>query len=250
LNWTASMESAFRLIKIALTTTPCLTLPDCDGDFEVTTDASEDESSVGAVLTQNGHPVGFESKKLDKHQRNYPVHDKAMFAIMHAIRKWRPFLLGKPFQIYTDHRSLIHFKTQPRLNQRQIRWMEEIADYDCEILYKPGKENVVADALSRIHINALALVTSRQVLNEIYNGYKEQPFVDLFIAVERGGGMTIRYTIQEKLLYYRTDEYESWRLVLLNIPYRQKVIHENHNLAIAGYPGFIQTYSKIARLYY
>jgi hypothetical protein len=250
LDWTTTMEIAFQQIKIALTSVPCLILPDPDGDFDVTTDASEDEASVGAVLTQNGHPVAFESKKLDKHQRNYPVHDKEMFAIMHAIRKWRPFLLGKPFHIYTDHRSLVHFKTQPRLNQRQIRWMEEIADYDCEILYKPGKENVVADALSRIHINALTPVTSRKVLNEIYGGYKEQPFKDLFMAVERGGGTTNRYTIQQKLLYYRVDEYESWRLVLPDIPYRQKVIHENHNLAIAGHPGFVQTYSKMARLYY
>jgi hypothetical protein len=250
LEWTTAMSSAFQLVKIALTTSPCLILPDPEGDFEVTTDASEDEASVGAVLTQNNHPVAFESKKLDKHQRNYPVHDKEMFAIMHAIRKWRPFLLGKPFRIYTDHRSLVHFKTQPRLNQRQIRWMEEIAEYDCEILYKPGKENVVADALSRIHINALAPVTSRQILKEIYDGYKEQMYVDLFTAVERGGGTTTRYTIQDKLLYYRTDEYESWRLVLPNIPYRQKVIHENHNLAISGHPGFIQTYSKMARLYY
>jgi hypothetical protein len=128
--------------------------------------------------------------------------------------------------------------------------MEEIADYDCEILYKPGKENVVADALSRIHINALSPVTSQQVLNEIFNGYKEQTYVDLFMAVERGGGTTNRYTIQDQLLYYRTDEYEPWWLVLPNIPYRQRVVHENHNLAISGHPGFIQTYSKMARLYY
>jgi hypothetical protein len=68
LNWTAIMEKSFHLVKTGLTTAPCLMLPDPDGDFDVTTDASEDEASVGAVLTQNGHPVAFESKKLDIHQ--------------------------------------------------------------------------------------------------------------------------------------------------------------------------------------
>jgi hypothetical protein len=99
LDWITIMEKSFHLV----TTAPCLMLPDLDSDFDVTTDASEDEASVSAVLTQNSHPVALESKKLDVYQRNYPVYDKEMFAIMYEVRKWRPFLLGKPFQIYRDH---------------------------------------------------------------------------------------------------------------------------------------------------
>jgi hypothetical protein len=64
---------------------PCLSLPDPDSEFEVTTDASEDAKAVGAVVTQNGHPVAFESMKLNPHQFNYLVHDKEMCAIMHAL---------------------------------------------------------------------------------------------------------------------------------------------------------------------
>ena len=142
------MQTAFKEIKKALTSAPCLALPDPNGEFEVITDASEDAKAIGAVLVQNGHPVAYESKKLNVHQLNYPVHDKEMCAIMHALERWRPFLLGQHFKVYTDHRSLVHFKTQSNLNQRQLRWQEKAADYDMEILYKPGKENVVADALS------------------------------------------------------------------------------------------------------
>jgi hypothetical protein len=80
IEWTESMQTAFDELKQALTSAPCLALPDPDGEFEVTTDASEDAKAVGAVLTQNGHPVAYESTKLNMHQLNYPVHDKEMCA--------------------------------------------------------------------------------------------------------------------------------------------------------------------------
>jgi hypothetical protein len=249
--WNIMMEVAFQDLKDALINAPCLQLPDPDGEFEVTTDASEDAKTVGCVLTQNGHPVAFESRKLNPHQLNYTVHDKEMCAIMHALTLWRPFLLGKHFKVYTDHRSLTHLKSQPHLNQRQIRWMEQAADYDCEILYKPGKENVVADALSRIQINALSPLPTKTLNTQITQGYKHEPFRTLIQNIDEKGGTTERYKVdKDKLLYYRTDEYEPWRLCIPDIPYRKQIIHENHDLAIAGHPGFIQTYAKIARLYY
>ena len=68
--------------------------------------------------------------------------------------------------------------------------------------------------------------------------------------MEEKKGTFTRYTIENKLLYYRTDEYEPWRLCIPNIPYRNTVIHDNHDLPIAGHPRFVQTYSKIARSYY
>ena len=248
--FTDAMVQAFNDLKTALTNDPCLQLPDPDGEYEVTTDASEDEATVGAVLTQYGHPIAFESKKLNPHQRNYPVHDKEMCAIMHALDRWRPFLLGRHFKVYTDHRSLVYLKTQPNLNQRQLRWMERAADYDCEILYKPGKENVVADALSRIHISALSSLPSNSIRKSFITGYRKDPFKSLIKEVEEKKGTFTRYTIENKLLYYRTDEYEPWRLCIPDIPYRNTVIHDNHDLPIAGHPGFVQTYSKIARSYY
>ena len=88
-----------------------------DGDFEVTTNASEDAKAVEAKLMQNGHPVAYESKKLNSHQVNYSIHDTKMCVIMNALERWQSFLLGKHFKIYTDHRSLVHFKTQSNLNQ-------------------------------------------------------------------------------------------------------------------------------------
>jgi hypothetical protein len=95
IEWTELMQTAFNQLKEALTSAPCLALPDPDGEFEVTTDASEDAKAAGAILTQNGHPVAYKSTKLNSHQLNYLVHDKEMCAIMHALERWRPFLLGR-----------------------------------------------------------------------------------------------------------------------------------------------------------
>ena len=66
-----------------------------------------------------------------------------------ALKIWRHYLYGEKCEIYTDHKSLKYFFTQKDLNMRQRRWLELVKDYDCEILYHPGKANVVADALSR-----------------------------------------------------------------------------------------------------
>jgi RNase H-like domain found in reverse transcriptase len=74
------MQAAFDELKQALTSAPYLALPDPDGEFEVTTDPSENAKAVGAVLMQNGHPVAYESTNLNTHQLNYPVHDKEMCA--------------------------------------------------------------------------------------------------------------------------------------------------------------------------
>jgi Integrase zinc binding domain len=114
-------------------------------------------------------------------------------------------------------------------------------------LHKPDKENVVADTLSRIQINASSPLPTKTLNTQIIQGYKKS----LIQRVGENGGTTERYKIgKDKLLYYRTDEYEPWRLCLPDTPYRKKVIHDNHDLAVTGHPGFIQTYAKIARLYH
>lgn len=81
---------------------------------------------------------------------NYPVHEKELLAIVRALKKWRVDLLGVPFTVYTDHRTLENFHKQKDLSRRQARWQEFLAQYDFEIRYVRGEDNVVADALSRL----------------------------------------------------------------------------------------------------
>jgi hypothetical protein len=89
---------------------------------------------------------------------NYPTHDLELAAVVHALKVWRHYLMGKRCELYTDHKSLKYIFTQSNLNLRQRRRLDLIKDYDLEINYHPGKANVVADALSRrSHVSQLVV---------------------------------------------------------------------------------------------
>ncbi|KAL4013627.1 hypothetical protein IC575_025801 [Cucumis melo] len=142
-NWTRPSHE----LKQKLVTAPVLTVPDGSGNFVIYSDASK--KGLGCVLMQQGKVVAYASRQLKIHEQNYPTHDLELAAVVFALKIWRHYLYGEKIQIYTDHKSLKYFFTQKELNMRQRRWLELVKDYDCEILYHPGKANVVADALSR-----------------------------------------------------------------------------------------------------
>ncbi|KAA0036866.1 ty3-gypsy retrotransposon protein [Cucumis melo var. makuwa] len=126
-------------------------------------DASK--KGLGYVLMQQGKVVAYVSHQLKSHEQNYPTHDLELAAVVFALKIWRHYLYGEKIQIFTDHKSLKYFFTQKELNMRQRRWLELVKDYDCEILYHPGKANVVADALSRKVSYSAALITRQAPLH-------------------------------------------------------------------------------------
>ncbi|TYK30962.1 ty3-gypsy retrotransposon protein [Cucumis melo var. makuwa] len=126
-------------------------------------DASK--KGLGCVLMQQGKVVAYASRQLKSHEQNYPTHDLELAAVVFALKIWRHYLYGEKIQIFTDHKSLKYFFTQKELNMRQRRWLELVKDYDCEILYHPGKANVVADALSRKVSHSAALITQQAPLH-------------------------------------------------------------------------------------
>jgi hypothetical protein len=117
-------------------------------------DASGQE--LGCVLMQDGHVVVYASRQLRKHEEHYPTHDLELATVVHTLKIWRHYLIGKRCEIYLDHKSLKYIFTQPDLNLKQWRWLELIKDCDLGINYHLGNANVVADALSQIsHLNQL-----------------------------------------------------------------------------------------------
>jgi hypothetical protein len=145
--WTEKCAGAFRRLKELLTTAPILKVPDMDVDFLVCTDASKE--GLGGVLMQDGRVIAYISRKLRRHEENYATHDLELLAIVYALKVLRHYLVGRKFELRTDHCGLQHIFTQSDLNARQRRWSELLSEYDFEITYIKGTVNRVADALSR-----------------------------------------------------------------------------------------------------
>lgn len=119
-QWTNAHDQAFQSLKHALTTTPCLALPDFTKPFHVETDASA--VGVGAVLLQNGHPLAYISKALGPRNQCLSTYEKEYLAILIVVDKWRHYLLQGEFFIHTDQKSLIHLNKQ-RLH---TQWQQKV----------------------------------------------------------------------------------------------------------------------------
>ena len=146
---------SFEKCKLLLTSSHILQFPDFSQPFILTTDASN--IALGAVLSQGqigkDRPVAYASRTLSKTEQNYSTIEKELLAILWATKYFRPYLYGKKFTLYTDHQPLTHAFGNKTTNSRLVRWRLDLAEYDYEIKYRPGKQNVVADGLSRIAIN-------------------------------------------------------------------------------------------------
>ncbi|GJR73797.1 putative nucleotidyltransferase, ribonuclease H [Tanacetum coccineum] len=140
-------ESAFQLLKQKLYEAPILALPEGNDDFVVYCDASH--QGLGALLMQREKVIAYASRQLKPNEENYTTHDLELGAVVFALKIWRHYLYGTKCMVFTDHKSLQHILNQKELNMRQRRWLELLADYDCEIRYHLGKANVVADDLSQ-----------------------------------------------------------------------------------------------------
>ena len=137
-------------------------MADAAKEYIVTCDASD--YAVGAVLSQTHedgeHPVAYESRKMNSAEMNYPTHERELLAVIHALRTWRHYLAGQKFIVVIDHYSLQYLRTQPQLSKRQAHWLDFIAEFDFDIVHKPGKSNVVVDALSRLNALDCGVIAS------------------------------------------------------------------------------------------
>eukprot|EP00253_Pinus_taeda_P015343 PITA_15343 len=146
-QWTPNCQKSFEQLKHLLTTAPILCIADPNKDYVVCTDASKE--GLGGVLMQEGRVIAYESRKLKEHEQRYSAYDLELAAVIHALKMWRHYLMGRKFLLLTDHHSLTNYFSQPTLNARQARWMDFLSGFNFDIKHLQGKENRVVDALSR-----------------------------------------------------------------------------------------------------
>jgi hypothetical protein len=146
-SWTPEATKAFEDLKQVMCIAPILAIPDFTKAFIMECDASGND--IGAILMQEGRPISFESRPIKGKNLHKPIYEKEMLAILHALKKWHPYLMGRHFKVKTDHYSLKYFLEQRLSSEEQQKWVTKMLGYDFEIIYKKGKQNVVVDALSR-----------------------------------------------------------------------------------------------------
>nr|XP_045090196.1 uncharacterized protein LOC120962006 [Aegilops tauschii subsp. strangulata] len=146
--WSVEATEAFLKLKQVMTTTPVLALPNFSLPFTVETDACD--TGIGAVLSQQGHPIAFLSRALGVNNKKLSVYEKEFLAVMMAIDRWRPYLQRGQFTILTDHKSLCTLGEQHLGSELQRKAMAKLGGLQFKFKYRKGIDNTAADSLSRV----------------------------------------------------------------------------------------------------
>jgi RNase H-like domain found in reverse transcriptase/Integrase zinc binding domain len=235
----------------------------------VTTNASD--CPTGTVLSfgaawETAQLVAYNSYQLNDAEKNYPVHEKELLAIIKAFEKWRSHLLGTHFKVFTDHQTLKYFQSQKEVSRQQMRWSIYMANFDYNITYIHGEENTAADtlfcmpdappdacltacaitytckALTTHTAGILNIATDQSLLNAIITGYETDSFAKQLMK-DIDMGSIKGATLTNKLLYV------SCQLV---IPQDLKVCELLYNLAhnTLNHFGFDKSYKSLCGSYY
>jgi len=270
----------------AFTTAPALRHFDHKREVIIETDASNCVSA--GVLSQRDdegvlHPVAYYSKKHSPAECNYDIYDKELMAIIKALEEWRPECEGAayPLQLITDHKNLEYFMTKKLLNRRKARCSEFLTRFDYEIVYRPGKSNGKADALTRrpgdlpeggderlnnmeqvglkphnlpkqlrISANDMPRQEGSSISDLFAQACVKDPQVDKILRAIRQGDSLKEITVaecteQEGQVWYRGKRYDPEGDQL-----RLRLIQEHHDTALAGHPGQAKTFDLLDRQYY
>lgn len=287
-EWTDNCEKAFHELKKRVMEAPILSYFSPELETFLETDSS-DYVSAG-VLSQRDKdgvikPVAYFSKALSPAECNYEIYDKELLAIIRCFEQWRAELqsVDLPTKVLTDHKSLEYFMTTKKLNRRQARWAEFLAEFDFKIAYQPGKIHDKADALTRRpgdkpsseedirnkHMNQTLLPSSKleDGINDIINDLEPEDDLQLFDKVKLANqkdeycekiksaigrknktlnGLWLpKFEVVEDTLFFQG---KLW--VPENDQLRLDIIREIHDQPAVGHPGIRRTYWLIKKLFY
>ncbi|GJR93397.1 ty3-gypsy retrotransposon protein [Tanacetum coccineum] len=222
-------------------------LPDFSQPIVVEVDASG--FGIGAVLFQNKRAIAYFSQVLGPRSRLKSVYERELMAIVLAIHKWRPYLLGKKFIVRTDQRSLKYLLEQWLVSEEHQRWLSKLVGYDFEIQYRPRIENRVVDALSRRGEDPkLAALSIPWVIDweELVREITRDPRLSTIRGqLTKGESAPHGYSMDGQRLLYKG------RLVIPRYsPWIPKLFHEFYNSVVGGHSGALKTQRRMAKEVY
>ncbi|XP_072064137.1 uncharacterized protein [Arachis hypogaea] len=240
-KWEREQDIAFHTLKDCLCSAPILILPNFDKTFEIECDASG--IGIGAVLMQEKRAIAFFSEKLNLAQRKYSTYDKELYALVRALEVWQHYLLPKEFVIHTDHESLKHLKGQGKLDKRHAKWVKFIETFPYVIAFKQGKDNVVADALSRRYA-LITTLTSKllgfEFLKELY--VTDSDFSAIYASCE--------HSAFNKFYRHEGFLFRGNRICVLACSMRDLLVLESHNGGLMGHFGVHKTLDVLSEHFY
>ncbi|RVX07462.1 Retrovirus-related Pol polyprotein from transposon 17.6 [Vitis vinifera] len=237
-KWSSEAEEAFHKLKEVLTNPPTLRLPDFTQRFVIECDASR--TGIRAVLTQYNHPMAYFSEALKESTLALSTYEKEMLAVVKAIKKWRPYLLGKPFTVRTNHRSLKYLPEQRITTPVQTRWLPKILGYDYTIEYKKGPKNQAADSLSR-RVEVCFISTSIPSA-EWWQTLQRKVLQDPFYTNLENRRASHNLVQHDGVWFYDKKVYLSPSSTLLPL-----ILEDNHSSPTGGHFGFHKTLHRIGR---
>ncbi|XP_042969094.1 uncharacterized protein LOC122301779 [Carya illinoinensis] len=257
-EWTTEAREAFEELKRAMTKTPVLALPNFERSFEVYTDASGE--GIGAVLVQDRRPLAFISKALGPMKKAWSTYARELLAVVHAVKVWRPYLLGRNFTIITDQQALRHLLQQKIVTPEQQKFLVKLLGFEYDIVYQPGKENKVADALSRREGSQLLKVvgddeeSSNLALSgaewRVWDKIREATRLDaraleIIELLDAQGQGVVNYKVRDGLIFYKNYVY------VPNVPnLRDEILNHFHNSKEGGHSGWLRTYIRLKHFFH
>lgn len=255
-SWDSKCEDAFRAIKNVLISAPILTCPNFEHEFILQTDASA--YGVGAVLYQvydgREHVICYVSRTLSRQERVYSATERELLAVLFGIEKLRCYLEGAKFSVICDHYSLQWLDNLKNPQGRLGRWALRLQQFDYKIIHRKGRDNIVADTLSR------SVPISCDIINldsEDFSQTRDLWYKNLRRQIVENSLKFPAWRVRDGRIYKHVKldfpelrfESDFWKLVIPKDK-RSEILKSCHSSTVGGHLGVHKTFMKVARLYY
>jgi hypothetical protein len=248
-SWTPEETKYFEQLKEVMCKASVLTTPDFTKTFIVECDSLG--NGIGVVLMEEGRPLAFERRPLKGRDLHKPIYEKEMMEILHALKKWCPYLIGRHFKVKTYHDSLKYFLEQRLSSKEQQKWVTKILGYDFEIVYKKGKQNVVADALSRkdeyveAFLCAISIIQPDWIIEARGEWKNEENLWNLIQRLQQDSSAPDTSTWKNDSLWYKDRLY-----LCKNSQLKKNVLLELHTSSVGGHSIFLKTYHRVKKEFF